>query len=142
MAVVLKNSTLLNKYYDQRALSSLPNQEPYFQFGQIDWGYDLIETVDGVPSAMDIDLDKSYVDNVFYTSDAAYSYVNGYIVITTSIPSGALEEQKQFSCVGVKDTNGNLIAVAVTQPVWLYSDRGIALEITIETARSDVVVTV
>lgn len=137
MPIVLENSSLLNKYYDQRALSSLPNQAPFFQFGQVDWGYDLIETIDGKPSAKDIDLDKSSIANVFYTSNATYSYVNGSIVITASIPSGVLSSQVQFSCVGIKDTKGNLVAVAVTQPVWLYADRSISIEIVIETARTD-----
>ncbi|HHF3011128.1 TPA: hypothetical protein ACPJ06_004004 [Vibrio diabolicus] len=137
MAVVLENSTLLNKYYDLRALSSLPNQAPFFQFGQVDWGYDLIETIDGLPSAMDIDLDKESIANVFYTSNAAYNYVNGKIIVTTSIPAGELATQKQFSCVGIKDAQGNLIAAAVTQPVWLYAQRSITLEIVIDTARSD-----
>lgn len=139
MAVVLKNSALLNAYYDQRVLSSLPNQEAFFQFGQIDWAYDLIETVDGVPSAMAIDPTLTTLNNVFYTSNAAYSYVAGNIVITASIPAGALGEgvQQQFSCVGIKDTNGNYVAVSVVQPVWVYDDRSVAIEIIIETARSD-----
>ncbi len=138
MAVVLKNSKLLNTYFDQRALSSLPNQEPFFQFGQIDWAYDLIETVDGKPSAKDINADLTSLSNVFYTSDAAYSYVNGKIIITATLPAGALGGlQKQFSCIGVKDTNGNYIAVAVVQPTWIYDERGIAIEAIVNTVRSD-----
>lgn len=137
MPIVLQNSSLLNQYYDQRALSSLPNQEPFFQFGLIDWGYDLIEIIDGKPSAQEIDLDMKSIANVFHTSKATYSYINGNIVITASIPAGKLTEQVEFSCVGIKDTNGNLIAVAVDQPVWLHADRVITIEIVINTARTD-----
>ncbi|CAH0543064.1 hypothetical protein [Vibrio marisflavi] len=138
--VVLENTELLNQYYDQRALSSLPNgYNAFFQFGDLDWGYDLIETVDGKPSCKDIPLDKTSIANVFYTSKANYTYVNGNIVITASLPAGTFPagESHQFSCVGIKDTNKNLIGVAVTQPVWIYSDRGISIEIIIKTARSD-----
>lgn len=137
MPVVLENSALLNKYYDLRALSSLPNQEPFFQFGQVDWGYDLIEMVDGKPSVKEIDLDKATIANVFYTSNAAYSYVGGNIIITATIPANALADQVEFSCIGIKDAENNLIAVAATQPVWLFSERGISIEATIKTARSD-----
>ncbi len=140
MAVVLQNTALLNAYYDQRALSSLPNgYEPFFQFGQIDWAYDLIEEIDGKPSAMEIDLDSLGVANVFYTSEANYSYINGNIVITATLPAGTLAEgeSQQFSCVCIKDTNDNPIAIAVTQPVWVYSDRGLSIEIIINTARTD-----
>lgn len=144
MAIVLENSTLLNAYYDQRALSSLPNgYEPYFQFGQVEWGYDFIETVDDSPSVTEIDLDTASIDNVFATTAAAYSYVNGNIVISASLPSGTIADgdSVQFSCIGVKDTNGNLIAVAATQPVWLYSERSLAVEIVINTARTDTTTT-
>ncbi len=140
MAVVLQNTALLNAYYDQRALSSLPNgYEPFFQFGQIDWAYDLIEQIDDKPSAMAIDLDATAINGVFYTSDANYSYINGNIVITATLPAGTLPEgeQQQFSCVAVKDVQGNVVAIAVTQPVWVYSDRGISIEIVIKTARTD-----
>lgn len=141
MAIVLENSKLLNAYYDNRVRSSLPNQAPYFQFGQIDWAFDLIETVDGAPSAKDIDPDLTVLQNVFFTSNAAYTYVNGNIVVTATIPAGALGEnaQQQFSCVGIKDAQGNYIAVAVMQPVWISNGRSISIEAIITTARTDTI---
>ncbi|HHF2882594.1 hypothetical protein ACEUKD_23920 (plasmid) [Vibrio diabolicus] len=139
--VVLSQCELLNRYYDERALSSLPTNgtEPYFQFGDLEWGFDLIQEIEGKPSCMPIPLDKTTVENVFYRSKANYAYVNGNIVITANLPAGTLaeDEQYQFSCVGVKDASGGLILVAVTQPVWIYSDRGLSIEIVINTARTD-----
>ncbi len=135
--VLLENSTLLNKYYDERAQSSLPNQDAYFQFGSLDWGYDLIsENDDGVYEAeSDIDLDLESIENVFYTGDATYNYVNGQIVIIATIPAGTITdgESNLFSCIGIKDNQDQLIAVAVTQPMYVYSSRSVTVEITITT---------
>ena len=139
--IVLETSALLNKYYDDRALSSLPNGYPaYFQFGDLDWGFDLIETINGKPSCLPIPLDKTNIEQKFHTSKANYSYIGGNIIITASLPAGTLKEgeQYQFSCVGIKNVQNNgLLGVAVTQPVWIYADRGISIEIVIKTARSD-----
>ena len=138
--IVLERSELLDKYYDERALSSLPNgYSAFFQFGQIDWGYDLIEEIGGKPSCQPIPTDKQSIQGIFHTSDANYTYVNGNIVVTASLPAGTFPDgaQHQFSCVGIKDQKGNYVAIAVTQPVWVYSHRGVSLEIIIKTARSD-----
>lgn len=138
--IVLDRSELLDKYYDERALSSLPNgYKPFFQFGQIDWGYDLIEDIGGKPSCQAIPTDKQNIQGIFHTSDANYSYINGNIIVSTNLAAGTLPDgaQHQFSCIGIKDQKGNYSAIAVTQPVWVYSHRGVSLEIIIKTARSD-----
>ncbi|HHC6465460.1 TPA: hypothetical protein ACN36C_004163 [Vibrio parahaemolyticus] len=54
--VVLSQCELLNRYYDERALSSLPTNgtSPYFQFGDLEWDFDLIQEIEGKPSCMPI----------------------------------------------------------------------------------------
>lgn len=143
--IVISECELLHAYYDKRTLSSLPNgYEPYFQLGQAVWGHDLIEEIDGVPSVMPIPLDKTSIEGQFYVSDVNYQYVDGNIVISTNIPAGtfAEDEQHQFSCLGILDQAGDLVMVAVTQPVWLYSNRGLSIQIIVTTARSDSAVVV
>lgn len=139
--IVLEASELLDKYYDERALSCLPNgYDPFFQFSnQIEWGYDLIEEVNGKPSCLPVPKDKQTLEGVFHTSTANFSYIGGKIIVTANISAGTLPDgaQHQFSAVGLKDTKGNYILISVTQPVWVYSHRGISLELTIHTARSD-----
>lgn len=139
--IVLEASELLDKYYDERALSCLPNgYSAFFQFSdQIEWGYDLIEMVDGKPSCKPVPKNKQSLAGVFHTSKANFSYIGGDIVITASIPANTLPKgtQEHFSAVSLKDTKGNYVLIAVTQPVWVYSHRGLSIELIIKTARSD-----
>ena len=135
--VILEKSALLDKYYDKRTRSSLPNgYEPYFQFGKLDWGYDLIEEIDGKPSVMPIPPGKTTLAGVFFESDAVYNYMNGQIIIISSIPAGAIpvNESHIMSAIGIKDAQGDYIAISVTQPTWVYSERGMTIEIVINTA--------
>ena len=100
------------------------------------WGYDLIEQIDGKPSVMPIPSDKTTLAGVFKETEAVYNYFDGKIIITSSIPAGAIPagESHIMSAIGIKDAQGEYIAMSVTQPAWLYSDRGISVEIIIKTA--------
>lgn len=144
--ISLSQCELLNRYYDERALSQLPTltDTPYFQFGKVVWGYDLIEMVDGKASCLPIPLDKASIANTFHESTAHYAYLNGNIVISANIPAGTFPEGEnyEFSCLGIEDNSGGLVLVAVTQPLWVYSDRGVMIEIVVKTARSDSMVKV
>ncbi|MGX9459432.1 hypothetical protein ACWU37_21110 (plasmid) [Photobacterium damselae subsp. damselae] len=127
---------LLNRYYDKRALSSLPQHtgEP-FRFGQVVWAYDLIEMIDGKPSIVDIDKDLAELNNIFYTNDAVFTYINGTIHVKAQLPPDALkgDEREQFSTLGFLDLEGELLVVAATMPVWVAEGRGLDLSININT---------
>ncbi|EGQ7810377.1 hypothetical protein I6Y99_004421 [Vibrio parahaemolyticus] len=142
--IITENSSLLDRYYDERALSSLPGQgyDPYFQFGQIQWGYDLIEDLDGADSVVNpIPTDMTELQNVFHTSDALYSYNNGSIIITTSIATGEIPEGEsyQFSALGILDAVPGLVAVCVMLPMYVYSNRGLDATIIIKLAKDGTV---
>ncbi|WP_432773861.1 hypothetical protein [Vibrio parahaemolyticus] len=134
--VVLEDSLLLDRYYEQRALSMLPiGSEPYFQLADIDWGYGFIEDVGGKPSVAPIPSEVESLERVFATNRPVYNFINGQIVITCNLPAGSIpaEQSEQFSCIGVKDKDNKYVIIAVTQPIWVYSDRGISCEIVINT---------
>ena len=134
--VILDNAKLLNRYFDRRALSQLPNQAPFFQLGKIQWASDLIEMIDGKPSVIQtIDSNLSALKSVFFTNDAVYTYKDGVILVRCTIPPNTIPEGEsyQFSAIGILDDLNGLVAVAGTQPVYVYSDRGLVVEIKIKT---------
>ncbi|WP_318491896.1 hypothetical protein [Photobacterium leiognathi] len=135
-SIVLDDAKLLNRYYDKRALSSLPQHSGQpFRFGQVQWADDLIEMIDGKPSVKPISATLASLQNVFHSNDAVFTYKNGEIFVRATIPSGTIAEgdSKQFSALGFLDNENELIAVCVTQPVWVYSDRSLVVEATIRT---------
>lgn len=137
MAIKLDDAKLLNKYFDNRALSSLPQHDGVpFRFAQVQWANDLIEMVDGKPSVKPIPADLPQLENVFFTNDAVFSYKNGAIFVRATIPANTIAagESEQFSALGFLDAGGDLVAVCATQPVWVYSDRSLVIEATIKTA--------
>lgn len=135
-SIVLDDALLLNSYYDKRALSSLPQfNGTAFRFGKVQWADDLIEMIDGKPSVKPIVATLSSLKNVFHSNDAVFTYKNGEILVRATIPSGTIPsgDSKQFSALGFLDTENTLIAVCVTQPVWVYSDRSLVVEAVIKT---------
>ena len=134
--IKLEDSILLERYYTQRALSMLPiGGDAFFQLGDIDWGYGFIEPIDGKPSVSPIPSFVETLENVFHTNTPVYNFINGQIIITCNLPAGSIpkDQSEQFSCIGVKDKDGEYVIIAATQPIWLYSDRGLACEIVINT---------
>lgn len=134
-SVVLDNAVLLNRYYDRRAESSLPTKAAFFQFGQVQWADDLIETVEGKPSVKPIPKTLESLNGVFHTNDAVYTYSNGEILVRATIQPNEIsgDNSHQFSALGILDEAGGLIAVAATQPVYVYSARGLVVEVRIKT---------
>lgn len=145
MTVTLINkesAALLDRYYDERALSSLPGlgHEAFFQFGQIQWATDLIEEINGEPSVIKpIPSNLSALQNVFHTSDALYSYNNGSIIISTSISTGEIpdNEAHKLSALGILDAKAGLVAAVGMLPMYVYSNRGMDVIITIKLAKND-----
>ncbi|GAL07959.1 hypothetical protein JCM19237_339 [Photobacterium aphoticum] len=131
----LQDAKLLNRYYDRRALSSLPQNKATFQFGRIQWASDLVDLIDGKPVLRPIPNDLERLENVFLTNDAVYTYANGIIYIRCTVQTGALPEGEQhsFSACGILDDAGGLIGVGITPPVWLYKERGMVVEFEIRT---------
>ncbi|WP_419238313.1 hypothetical protein ACN08P_23085 (plasmid) [Photobacterium leiognathi subsp. mandapamensis] len=135
-SIVLDDAKLLNRYYDKRALSSLPQHSGLpFRFGKVQWADDLIEMVNGKPSVKPISATLARLQNVFHSNDAVFTYKNGEVFVRATIPSGTIDagDSKQFSALGFLDNAGDLIAVCVTQPVWVYADRSLVVEATIRT---------
>lgn len=135
-SVVLDDALLLNAYYDKRALSSLPQFDGIpFRFGKVQWADDLIEMIDGKPSVKPIPATLASLKNVFHSNDAVFTYKDGQILVRATIPSGTIPagDSKQFSALGFLDTENALLAVCVTQPVWVYDDRSLVVEAVIKT---------
>lgn len=142
--IIEENAVLLDKYYDERALSSLPKKgyDPYFQFGLIQWATDLTEMIDGKPSVIEtIPSDLAALQNVFFTSEALYAYNDGVIIISTSIDAGEIPqgEAYELSAVGILDSNTNMIAAIGMLPIWVYSNRGTELTVFIRLAKNGAV---
>lgn len=131
----MDDSKILDRYYNRRALSSLPTNEPTFQFGKIQWATDLVEMVEGEPKLSIIPSDLERLQNVFHTNDAVFTYINGVIHVRATLAVGELPEGKQFqfTACGILDEQGGLICVGITPPVWLYSDRSLVVEFEIHT---------
>lgn len=135
VTTTLDKAKILNRYYNRRALSSLPQNPCTFQFGQIQWATDLVDYVEGKPQLREIPADLASLQNVFHTNDAVYTYLNGVIYVRATLPVGALPEGQQFefTACGILDEAGGLIAVGLTPPVWVYSDRSMVVEFEIHT---------
>ncbi|UTM60488.1 hypothetical protein L4174_023775 (plasmid) [Photobacterium sp. CCB-ST2H9] len=127
---------LLNRYFDERALSSLPQNPTVFEFGQVQFADDLVTMVNGKPVIpKDIPGNLAALKNVFLTVDAVYTYLNGTIYVKATIPAGKIKEgeQHRFCSAGILDGKKGLIAVGVSQPVWMYSGRSLVVEFEINT---------
>lgn len=136
MTIVLDDAKLLNAYFDKRALSSLPQHDGVpFKFGKVQWADDLIEEVDGKPSVKPILADLAALQNVFLSNDAVFTYRNGEILVRATIPANTIPsgDSERFSALGFLDLENTLLAVCVTQPVWVYSDRSLVVEAVIKT---------
>lgn len=131
----LDDAKILDRYFNRRALSSLPQNTPTFQFGKIQWATDLVKMVNGQPQLQLIPNDLAKLQNVFHTNNAVYTYMNGVIHVRATLAVGELPEGQQFefTACGILDEAGGLICVGITPPVWVYSDRSLVVEFEIHT---------
>lgn len=127
---------LLDEYHRRQTLSMLPNgYAPYFQLGQIQWGYGLIDDSGADPLLEDIPSDLTELESVFATSDAAYTYINGKIVIVATLPKDQIPagESRKWSMVGLLDGDGVLVGAVVKDPQDVTNQQDVSVTLEIDT---------
>lgn len=132
----IHKTRLLDSYYRKMALSSLPNgYPPYFQLGDMDWGYGLIDESGGDEVLEDIPADLSAIDSVFATMRPTYTYIGGKTIITATLPKSAIpdgESRKWSTCI-LKDNDGEYVGVLLIEPQSITNKMDISVTLELDT---------
>lgn len=132
----IHKTKLLDLYYRKSALSMLPNgYQPYFQLGDMDWGYGLIDESGATPVLEDIPADLSAIDSVFATMRPTYTYAAGKTIITATLPKSAIpdNESRQWSTCIIKDIDGEYVGALVIEPQNITNAMDVSVTLEIDT---------
>lgn len=128
--VELYKASLVKRYYDRRALSSI-GQDVHFKMTAAVFGRGFLTTdVDGKPVPGTIPMTASTLETEVISVTPTFTYANGIILVRAAIPENSFPagESHEINCVGIRDDLGGFVAFLVGQPLWVNKDRGFIVE--------------
>lgn len=140
MSVTYK-SKLLDQYHHRQALSAIPTHAPYFQWGNVKWGYGLIDDSGAETVLKDIPGDFSAMDETFAIGTAVYSYSGGKTIITATFPKDQIPdgESRNWSMVQIDDADGVAVGAMVREPVVISNQMDISVTFEVNVVNGETV---
>jgi hypothetical protein len=128
--VTMESATIMDRYYDQRALSSI-SETPFFKFTDVAWGNGFVSyDENNKPSVDVIPSNVSTISGEFHRNAPELTYSNGAITIRATITVGELasDVNAEFSALYALDNEGKVIAAFAVTPIWMNSRRSLTVE--------------
>lgn len=118
---IFQVSKVLNKFYEKAGKATAGNGSwPVFTTFEAGYGFINENVPDGeLPIILAVPKDQQDIPNSFFTGNIEANYSNGTTIAKCTIPSGSVSSPKKCSVIGVRDQDGDLVAVSVVLPDWV-----------------------